>query len=581
MKELKTVLISDGIDTLLEALNEKHPSLGSGQAVVCNEDGNLVGVITDSDFRRFILSNDRLPTKIDEILNRNPIAIELGDSSDLQGRELASILTSRGWETNFPINFVVVTKNNKPIRLQSISDFSTNIEKIRDTIVIFGLGFVGLTLGIFFAESGLNVVGIDSDKKKIDSLRRKKVYLYEPGLEEALTKVLDVNFFVFENKNDYVQTIQNQKGARNIFFITVGTYLGENNEVDFTGLDQVSNEIAAMIKANDLIALRSTLSIGTTENRVREILESKSGLVAGVDFSLTYAPERTIEGNALKELKELPQIIGGITLNCRSKIKRIFESAGVKVVEVSSCKAAELIKLTSNAYRDVNFAFANEIARISIENHLSPDEIIESANYSYSRNLIAKPSPGVGGPCLWKDSLILAEGTKDPEFLIAARKVNIKVIYDWLDFIIQQVQSTHILKGNLNVLILGVTFKGVPETNDTRNSSSVIIMKELKKLKYDVEYWDYILNEVVNTDYSIEKSLEDFRKYSKQKNYHVVIIANNHPQNRIKFLEIAKEIPSKEKIVLADPWKLLTSEDRISLGNKIIYFGMGLPDNYE
>lgn len=574
MEKLNAISIDSSIENLLLALNKKHASIGSGQVVVCDRNGTLVGVITDADVRRFLLSKKRLPEKIDEIVNKECISIEIGDSTEIHVRELEKNFKLRGWETHFPVEFVVLTQNSKPIRIQPISDFTKDIEKLRDNVIIFGLGFVGLTLGVFLAESGFNVIGIDSDHKKIDALKNGSAYLYEPGLKEALSKVYNINFFISGKIDEYMEEFPSRAGSRNIFFITVGTYLTSSNKVDFDGIDQVASMIAEYLKTDDLVLVRSTVPLGTTEKRVKRIIESKSGLVSGIDFALACAPERTIEGNALKELKELPQIVGGLSKNCTEKSKRIFENAGVRVVEVSSCTAAELIKLASNAYRDVSFAFSNEIARISIENSLSPHEIIDSANYSYDRNAIAKPSPGVGGPCLWKDSLILANSTKDPSFLQAARNVNIKIIDDWLEFILDQVSPAKSQK--LSVLVIGVAFKGVPETNDTRNSSSVIIMEKLNRMQHDIEYWDYVLDELTEQNYSLEKNLTRFSKHTKAKFFNLVILANNHPKNRIKLLELFQNISFKQPTVVTDPWGLLTIEDRIMLGNRIRYFGIGL-----
>jgi UDP-N-acetyl-D-mannosaminuronic acid dehydrogenase len=141
-----------------------------------------------------------------------------------------------------------------------------------------------------------------------------------------------------------------------------------------------SKQVGSIIKKNSMVILRSTIPIGTTRNTIKPIIEEISGLVVGKDFSLIFAPERTIEGAALSELKSNPQIIGSLTTDGIEKSSILFMKPTPTIVPVSNLETAEMIKLIDNTYRDVHFAFSNELALICENLNLNVYECIQKGN---------------------------------------------------------------------------------------------------------------------------------------------------------------------------------------------------------
>ena len=164
-------------------------------------------------------------------------------------------------------------------------------------------------------------------------------------------------------------------------------------------MERVSTLVGNFLKEGDLVILRSTVPVSTCRNIVLPILEEKSKLTCGEDFHLTFAPERTIEGKALEELKSLPQIIGGYSKECVNIASNFFRYLSPHIVAVESLEEAEMIKLVNNTFRDLSFAFANELVYICDKFNLDTTKIIKDASEGYPRNKL--PLPGfVGGYCL-------------------------------------------------------------------------------------------------------------------------------------------------------------------------------------
>ena len=276
---------------------------------------------------------------------------------------------------------------------------SNNIAEFTDTVVVLGLGYVGLTLGTVFAEEGAHVIGVDINETVIDMLSNGIPHFYEPGLEEKL--------FACTERLEFRTTIP-PLIAPATYVISVGSNISKHGEPDYSHIERASEHISKALKQGDMVILRSTVPIGTTRNRVIPILEKHSHLKAGNDFFVAFAPERTIEGKALEELRTLPQMIGGYSLACRQKAEQFFSKISQHIVLLDTLEEAELAKLISNAYRDLSFAFANSIALIASEHNINISTVINAANDGYKRNNIPLPSPGVGGYCLSKDPQLLA-----------------------------------------------------------------------------------------------------------------------------------------------------------------------------
>ncbi|MBI3707772.1 MAG: nucleotide sugar dehydrogenase, partial [Proteobacteria bacterium] len=282
-------------------------------------------------------------------------------------------------------------------------------------VCVLGLGYVGLPLAAVMADAGFDVLGIEIRDAVRERLARGEPHFYEPGLESLLKRVI---------RQGRLRIARNIPAgcAATVFLVTVGTPLDTQGRARMDMIENVTREVAAHLKAGDLVIMRSTVKLGTTRRLVIPILDS-----VGVSYDLAFCPERTLEGQALAELRNLPQVVGGATLSANIRASQLFQFLTATVVRVSSLETAEMIKLIDNTQRDVSFAFANEVARMCDAVGIGAMEVIRAGKLGYARTNLPMPGP-VGGPCLEKDPYILAEGLAErgitPEITLAARNVN-------------------------------------------------------------------------------------------------------------------------------------------------------------
>ena len=262
-------------------------------------------------------------------------------------------------------------------------------------ICVVGTGHIGLPLAAVLADAGFSVVGYDTNDDFVTRVNTTgTVDFQEEGLSELLAKHLHRGLTLTSTPPD----------RQDIYVITVGTPLEVGQERP--NLDRIRvavQRIAPGFGENPLVVLRSTVSIGTTRRIVLPEIRRYTER-----FGLAFCPERTIEGRAIPEMRSLPQIIGGVDAESADRAEALFRRITESIVRVSSLEAAEMIKLINNTYRDLTFAFANEVALIAEHMGLSAREMIHAANVNYPRSGVARPG-FVGGPCLEKDALILID----------------------------------------------------------------------------------------------------------------------------------------------------------------------------
>jgi len=428
-----------------------------------------------------------------------------------------------------------------------------NYSENNKTICVLGLGYVGLTLSVVLSEVGFNIIGVDKNRQVIDSLKKGKSHFYEIGLEELLSKLLiDKNPPVFDYK------INNQNAS--IYIITVGTpIIKSKNEPNLDYVINASVDIGSVLKKGDLVILRSTVPVGTTRKIVLPILEKTSGLKINADFDLAFCPERTIEGKALSELKELPQIIGGYSDRSINRASDFFNKFTCETLNVGNLESAEMIKILNNTFRDLIFAYSNQMALLCQEMNLDMVKLTKAANYGYKRDIIPLPSPGVGGACLSKDPYILASvcdtNNIDSSLFLLGRKINEGMCQNIISRLEKELNFHSKKLEGAKILILGFAFKGRPATSDIRDSSTIDLVKILLSKKAILHGHDPLVNESEIISLGVNYTTLD----AGFNNADAAIIMTNHVEYEKIDINILLKKMNKPS-VLIDGWQLFNSE---------------------
>lgn len=439
------------------------------------------------------------------------------------------------------------------------------MKSVDNNICIIGLGFVGLTLSIKMAEKNFNVVGVEKNKEILRCLKKRESHFFEPNINSRISKIITNNKFKFYNK------IPKNKNF-SVYIITVGTPINKEKKFESKDIKKISLLLSKHIKNGDLVILRSTVRVGTTRNIVLPILNKSKKY-----FDLAYCPERTQEGNALNELKILPQIVGGINSLSKDRSKRIFKKITKEVLFTSKLESAELIKILDNTYRDVSFAFANEVSLICNSLNLDSNEVIKIGKFKYPRTNIPNPGP-VGGPCLAKDTYILTESLKEnnffPSISMSARSVNEGLLYNVYEYI-NKIFFLNLKNQTIKISLLGLAFKGDPVTSDLRGSISIDFLNILRqKIKKNIIVYGYD-SFVKKKDLKNHKILLAKNIREAFINANLVVILNNNKEFRKINMKFYSSLMAKNALIY-DFWNLF-SLDYIqkNLSKTTIYKSLG------
>lgn len=389
-------------------------------------------------------------------------------------------------------------------------------------IGIIGLGYVGLTLAVAAASKGLDIYGVETNKHIKECLEKNKAHFYEPGLDNLIKR----------NNNKTLHVVENfpQKIKFDAFIITVGTPLKkvDGKKQEEPNFEYIKSALEGTLKnvydGNQLIILRSTVSVGTTRNVVIPFLSKLCGKPEE-KILVSMCPERTLEGKAVYELSNLPQIISGNNKESIEIAQKLFRRITPCVVEAKSLEEAELIKLYCNVYRDMTFAIGNAFCMAAQEFGVDGVSAIENANYGYARSNIAKPG-FVAGPCLEKDAYILINNMPQCDsrnFILAARKFNESLE----DIVVQWVKEKVGEPSDEKIIALsGMAFKGQPETSDLRGSSSVYIAEKLKEAGYKMKLHDFVALRSEMEDLNLGEVCDDL--HDACDGTKVLLVLNNH-----------------------------------------------------
>lgn len=430
------------------------------------------------------------------------------------------------------------------------------MEKSREVSVI-GLGFVGLTLAVFMARKGLRVFGIETSPETYRKLTSANIHFHETGLNDEFRKVLSDGSLSIHPRHPS-RTNQNSR----TFFITVGTPI-VNGKIATSSFENAVNELKPHLEDGDTVISRSTTGIGMARKLLLEELATFP------NCKIAVCPERTIEGNALNELQRLPQIIGGDN-KAKEDVKKLFDQLNVECLDGGSLEQVEFIKLMTNTYRDIQFAISNEFAMFAEDLGLSFDEIFRISRQGYERMESLRPQGPSSGPCLSKDPIIMSSSSQE----IRGKKLNFAQMARATHLEISNFAIGRVLKFNNSLSrfgILGLAFKGVPETDDTRDSFAKTLISDLLKLKNteSIAGFDPLGSQILFEDERL-RLYKDFREVLNHSD--CIFITNNHPffSSQNFLLELDANSQSSGGVIY-DFWNNLNNQD--VKGWKVMKFG--------
>jgi UDP-N-acetyl-D-glucosamine dehydrogenase len=348
-------------------------------------------------------------------------------------------------------------------------------------IGIVGLGYVGLPLAVDFAEAGHEVVGVDVDERRVESLQNGESYVEDVSTDRV--RALDGRMTATTRYADLA-------GADAVV-IAVPTPLTRNREPDLVPLLSSARSLAGVIEAGQLISLESTTYPGTTREQLIPLLE-ESGLKAGSEFNVAFSPERVDPGRTDYTMKNTPKIVGGFTEDCLERAVAFYGEVCDKVVPVSTLESAEMTKLLENVFRSVNIALVNELAIICDRMGIDIWEVVDAASTKPYGFMRFEPGPGMGGHCLPVDPFYLAwrarEFDTSTEFVELAGEVNQRMPYFCVEKLTRALNNHSKSVRGSRIAILGVSYKA--GVGDLRESPALKIMRILRELGAEIVYHD-------------------------------------------------------------------------------------------
>lgn len=349
---------------------------------------------------------------------------------------------------------------------------------------IIGLGYVGLPLGLTFAEAGVPVLGFDIDQTKVEKLNRHESYIMHiPASRLAAAGQKDL----FTATHDFSR-IQECEAV----IICVPTPLGKNREPDISYILNTGKSIAPYLQPGTTVILESTTYPGTTDTDLRAVLESGSKLRAGRDFYLAFSPEREDPGNPQSKVVDIPKVIGGYTPKCLEQAKAVYGRAIKTLVPVASCRVAEAVKLTENIFRSVNIAMVNELKVVYEAMGIDVWDVINAAKTKPFGFMPFYPGPGLGGHCIPIDPFYLSwkarEYGQQTRFIELAGEINTAMPNYVVDRVRLALNTARKPVAGSRILLLGIAYKS--NVDDDRESPSYVLWELLEGLGAHVEYHD-------------------------------------------------------------------------------------------
>ncbi|MFI1196407.1 nucleotide sugar dehydrogenase [Micromonospora sp. NPDC020750] len=423
-------------------------------------------------------------------------------------------------------------------------------------IGVVGLGYVGLTLTAALADKGFTVYGADVSPAVLESLSRGRPHIFEPGIEDVFAAHLGKNIHVGADL---------PKDTVDVAVISVSTPVDNiTQRPNLANLAAAARVVAASCRPDTLVVVRSTVPVGTS----RRVVLPELRAAWGEQVRLVMAPERTIQGQALRELVELPQVIGGLDAESLAAGIEFFNGLVRAVVPVSGLETAELVKLSNNCHTDLIYSFGNEIALIAERHGLDPLEVINAANVDYPRPDLAKPGY-VGGGCLSKDPYIMIDsaGDRRPFLVGKARQLNEYLPIHVGETVVRMLIEARGRSLGARLAVLGWAYKGWPATDDMRGTPIATMMRVFSAagvtvLGHDPMVTDDVIRQYGGEPVSLDKAFTDAD---------AVLIINDHPDYRA--IQVPEVLGAARPAFIYDSWRVLDSDAVMAAG--VRYAGLG------
>ncbi len=405
-------------------------------------------------------------------------------------------------------------------------------------INVIGLGYIGLPTALMFAKSGVEVIGTDINKSLIKSLSRGQLSFEEQGLNELFEEALlhRIRFTTEYQKTD-------------TYIIAVPTpYINSSKKLDPKYVISAVNTILDVCEKEAILIIESTIAPGSIDKHIRPIIENR-GFILGKDIHLVHAPERIIPGNMIYELEHNPRTIGADDPNIGQIVKKLYSNFCKAEIVVTDIRSAEMCKVVENTYRDINIAFANELAKICRMGDMDVYKIIKIANM-HPRVNILQPGPGVGGHCISVDPwFIVGDYPGLANIILAARKINDSMPAHVLSRI-RDIMREHNIRDISKIGLYGLAYK--ENVDDTRDSPTLQLLKRMDEhLAFGVKVYDpFIKTKMVDHQFM---NFEDFLNAIE---ILVIMTAHDHIKNNMDLIKGKLVLDTKNVCTFKETYKL-------------------------
>jgi len=351
------------------------------------------------------------------------------------------------------------------------------------TVAVVGAGKMGLPLAAQFASHGWTVIAVDVDEAVVASINEGRTHISgEPGLAELVARVHGAGLLRATTDGRAAST------EADVVVLIVPVMLDEALLPDYRHLDAAATTVSTGVTNGSTVIIETTLPVGDTRHRYAQLIASASGLTLDRDLFVAFSPERLFTGAVLRNLATYPKLVGGIGPSSADRAAAFYASAlDAEIVKMSSAEAAELSKLAETTYRDVNIAFANELAAYAARVDVDVQEVIRAAN-SQPYSHIHQPGLGVGGHCIPVYPRFLLAKSPDMELVELSRRINDEQV----DLVVKSLEGEFSGISDLPVLVLGLTYReGVKELAYSRG---IALVARLSSVGARVSAWDPLLS---------------------------------------------------------------------------------------